>query len=233
MIVNGNRLELPQDQHFKNYAAVKKALINAGGKYKKNGFEFNHGAQEVYDGFLKGDQMNKKKEFQFFETPEDLSKHVLELADIKPHHIVLEPSAGRGALLKFCRASNVICVELDQRNSDALLNAGWTTIQGDFTGTYFDFQFDRIIANPPFTKGQDVAHVTKMVQHCKPGGRIVSIMSIGWQTKNDRKSTAFRNLLEDLDAQIIPVERGKFKESGTMVPTCIVVIDVKRPEGAG
>lgn len=34
MIPNGSRLELPSEQ-LTNYPQVKKALLNAGGKYKK------------------------------------------------------------------------------------------------------------------------------------------------------------------------------------------------------
>jgi hypothetical protein len=57
MTVNGNRLELPKKEHFSNYGAVKKALINAGGRYNKNGFCFKD-AQATYDSFLAGEVSN-------------------------------------------------------------------------------------------------------------------------------------------------------------------------------
>ena len=59
----------------------------------------------------------------------------------------------------------------------------------DWTGTFMGddflnpsewataFKYDRIIANPPFTKNQDIDHVMQMWNFLKPGGRIVSIMS--------------------------------------------------------
>lgn len=47
MIPNGNRLELPKDEVFSNYSQVRKCLINAGGKYKKCGFEFPESAESI------------------------------------------------------------------------------------------------------------------------------------------------------------------------------------------
>lgn len=36
--------------------------------------------------------------------------------------------------------------------------------------------YDLIVANPPFSKGQDMLHIMQMIKHLKPGGRIVSLM---------------------------------------------------------
>ncbi|GAG77997.1 unnamed protein product, partial [marine sediment metagenome] len=40
--------------------------------------------------------IDKKKEFQFFETPPDIVSQLIELAEIGIGHTCLEPSAGRG-----------------------------------------------------------------------------------------------------------------------------------------
>ena len=72
MIVNGNRLELPKDEQFSNYAAVKKCLLAAGGKYKKCGFEFSNNAKEVKSRLLGGEVINDKKKFQYYMASYDL-----------------------------------------------------------------------------------------------------------------------------------------------------------------
>lgn len=84
---------------------------------------------------------------------------------------------------------------------------------------------DRIVMNPPFTKAQDIAHVTAAFDALAPGGRVCSIMSRGWQHKTDRKSQEFRELVEAHGKVAIEYEAGQFYESGTMVPTCLVVLD--------
>lgn len=84
---------------------------------------------------------------------------------------------------------------------------------------------DHIVMNPPFTKAQDIAHVTAAFDALAPGGRVCSIMSRGWQHKTDRKSQEFRELVEAHGKVAIEYEAGQFYERGTMVPTCLVVLD--------
>lgn len=86
-------------------------------------------------------------------------------------------------------------------------------------------QLDRKIANPPFSKNQDIDHIRKMYECLKVGGRIVTIASKHWQISTNKKEAAFSEWLDKLDAEIIDVEAGEFKESGTSIATCIIVID--------
>ena len=54
MIPCGNRLELPKDWIFENYASVKTALTTAGGKYKRSGFEFKEDASVIKERLIGG-----------------------------------------------------------------------------------------------------------------------------------------------------------------------------------
>lgn len=227
MVVNGNRLELPQGDMFKNYAEVKSILTKAGGKYKKNGFEFAVDAQSIYARICGGEVVNDKKKYQFFATPDSLAKRVVDLAGIESRHVVLEPSAGQGALLKFINAEIVHAVELMKENVDVIHREfpHVNLICGDFLTVLGIQPYDRIVANPPFTKNQDIDHVKRMYEMLADGGRMVSIMSTSWVNGSQKKQQQFRDWLIKVGAEVIDVESGEFKESGTSIATKIVVIN--------
>ena len=74
------------------------------------------------------------------------------------------------------------------------------------------------------TKNQDIEHFMKMYSICNK--RVISIMSNHWRTSNNKKETVFREFLQDNNAQIIDIDAGEFKESGTNVASCLVVLDI-------
>ncbi len=226
MIVNGKRLELPKDEIFKNYVHVKKALIDAGGKYKKCGFEFSDNAQEVRNRLVGGEVINDKKKFQFFATPRALAEDLIELADIAKTHRVLEPSAGQGAISNLVRDIGAECVviELMPENAQALTRQGYDVINGCFLDQTTEEigLFDRIVANPPFTKNQDIEHIRKMHSFLSPSGKLVSMASKSWVAGSQKKQVAFREWLEGIGGTITDVDAGVFKESGTNIATVIV-----------
>ena len=86
--------------------------------------------------------------------------------------------------------------------------------------------FNAIIANPPFSKNQDIDHVMAMYECLAPvGSRLVSVTSTHWERCLGKKEAAFRRFLEDVGAEIYDIEAGTFAESGTQVGGKIVVID--------
>lgn len=231
--VEGDTLYLPpiSDGALTNYPEVRKALLNAGAKYKRNTFIFPSDAQPFVDRLCSGESINIKKEFQFFPTPADIADWLIELADLKAEHRILEPSAGQGAIIdaivRQFPEMMVECFEVMPENAAILEKHNSASVIGyDFLKTDIeDESFDRIIANPPFSKNQDIDHINDMFQCLKSGGRIVSVVSKHWQLSNNKKETEFREWLESADAEIHDIEAGKFKESGTMISCCIIVID--------
>jgi hypothetical protein len=226
MIPSGNRLELPKDEQFANYAQVKKALLTAGGKYKKCGFEFTDDAKAVQDRLIGGEVINDKKKYQFFATPLELAKRLIELADIQAHHSCLEPSAGQGAIadLMVSRSLNCVVVELMPENIKVLARKDHLPIEGDFLDKKPETfgTFDRIVANPPFTKNQDIDHIRHMYSMLKPGGKLVSMASKSWTFGSQKKQIAFRAWLNEIDATVTNIQAGAFKESGTSVGSVII-----------
>lgn len=228
MQINGNRLELPKDEVFKNYALVKKTLVKAGGKYVKNGFVFSGDVEELKARLSGGEKIDDKKKYQFFETPPKIAKLIIELAEIDSHDTVLEPSVGRGAIIKYLpKVSTLQIVELMPENCKALESQGYLVINEDFltlTTETLGGYFDKIVANPPFTNNQDIDHIMHMGSMLSQGGILVSVSSNSWRSGSMKKQIAFRDWLASKEHKIVELAAGEFKESGTSIATNIVVI---------
>lgn len=112
--VKDNVLKLPSEQLDRHiYDEVKKQLEAVGGKWKggkTQGFVFPDLADvnDVLTQLLNGkDYQQEKKDFQFFGTPEAVADRIVSHIDIiYDSSKVLEPSAGRGALIKAVRKRN-------------------------------------------------------------------------------------------------------------------------------
>ena len=163
----------------------------------------------------------------FFPTPESLAKRMAEIADLKPGMKVLEPSAGTGRLADAAKAkgAEVVAAEVDSRLRDILAKKGHTLVERDFTAMKPEASFDRILMNPPFEKGQDMAHVRAAYEHLKPGGKMVAIMGEGGFFRSDKQATEFRSWLDRVGGTSEKLPEGTFKESNTGVNTRLVVIE--------
>lgn len=232
--VDGLLVKLPDGQlDRKLYQIVAKQLQLIGGKWKggkTQGFLFSEDPTDYLAKLCAGESINLKKEFQFFATPDEVADRLVELACIEPGHIVLEPSAGQGAIIKAIHRAHpdteVDCYELMDLNRTFLEKLENVTIIGkDFIKEEKTIIYDRIIANPPFSKNQDIEHVTEMYERLEDGGRLVSIMSNHWRFASGKKEEAFKRFIEESGANVYDIEPGAFKESGTAISACIVVID--------
>lgn len=232
--VGDNCVFLPpiSDGVLPDYAEIRKALINAGGKYNKNKFEFPNDPMPYLLRITGGEKVNIKKEFQFFPTPLSLAKRMVEFADIDADvHTILEPSAGQGAIVNAILEAHpeavVHCFELMDINRTVLETIPNCVIIGeDFLKPEknTDIWFDRIIANPPFAKNQDIDHIREMYKRLNSGGILVTIASRHWYNASGKKEKEFHEWLLDIEAEIDMLDQGLFKESGTTVPTILLTI---------
>jgi len=162
---------------------------------------------------------------QLFPTPADLADRMVEDADLKPGQNVLEPSAGTGAIIdairrKLNHGTAITAVEInptlahrlaffDCLGADRVHPKDFLTCNGDLG------QFDRILMNPPFANGQDIAHIRHALTMLKPGGRLVAICANG-PRQNDQ--------LKPLGTwEVLPADT--FKEQGTSVNTALLVVE--------
>lgn len=236
--IQGNKVLLPEE-HLENYKDVRKALMDAGADYKRNTFVFPNEAQPYIDKLMDGLSINRKKETQFFATPPDIAEWMARELMNSSSDSILEPSAGQGALLdavytEAYKGGEVFYIEMDSINLSVLKKKyeGYSNFyhlhpeDNNFLKLDIENKFDRIIANPPFAKNQDIDHIYKMWAVLKPGGRIVTVASKHWQLSENKKEKAFKNWIEnEVEGTVYEIEAGRFKSSGTMVSTCIIVID--------
>lgn len=231
--VEGTTVKLPDTQlDRKLYQEVAKSLELIGGKWKGGkilGFVFATDPTDLLEEIANGEKRNLKKEFQFFATPEKLADELVFLADLKQHDTILEPSAGQGAIIKAInKVCDVVpdCFELMDVNTIILNKSGlrFNLIGADFLN-HSGKTYTKIIANPPFTKNQDIEHLNQMYECLAFGGRLVCITSESWVTGSQKKQVEFREWLDVIGAEVIDIERGTFKESGTMVGGKIIIIN--------
>jgi predicted RNA methylase len=209
------------------YTKVNKVLEAAGGKWdrKAKAHIFANDAEDRIDQIIVTGEVDlPKDEFEFFPTPLDVVQKVRELAQICEGMKILEPSAGRGALIKGLKGVEVHCVEKMPENAQYLretLEGEHFVVHADFLAVEPDPTYDLVLMNPPFSKRQDVKHVNHAAKFLKEGGRLVSVMSAGVEFRQDKLTQDFRESLTHIEK----LPEGAFKSSGTMVNTVIVVID--------
>jgi Methyltransferase small domain len=161
----------------------------------------------------------------FFETPEPLLQHLLELADLRDGQRVLEPSAGSGSIAQKLRSTcnNLSVIELNYTLRELLELKGFKVVAQDFLKHFKTY--DRIVMNPPFEKLHDIDHVRHAYSLLNANGRLVSVMSESVFFRRETKAESFRAWLEEVAARVENNPPDAFKASGTNVQTRTVVID--------
>lgn len=172
---------------------------------------------------------------QFYPTPPELAEYVVKLAEIKPHHRVLEPSAGRGALLKpLGRKTNILAIEIDENLANDLMADDYGyVINSSFEDAIKNGDvgqwFDRVIMNPPFGPRQlDIKHIRLAYDLLLPGGILVAIMSENDLFYDTPLTQRFNNFLESVNAHVEEVPMRSFLASGTRVDT--VIVKIRKPK---
>ena len=141
---------------------------------------------------------------------------------------VLEPSAGTGAIIdaihRSCPDVIVDCYELMPENKEILSKKDNIRILGDDFTKCDVAQYDKIIANPPFSKNQDIRHVRRMYECLNSGGVLAAITGPHWEFGSESECKDFRKWLDDNGGKKFEIEEGAFKESGTGTKTIAVIL---------
>jgi predicted RNA methylase len=241
-VITNNELRLTGQLDRNVYVEVNAALEGIGGEWsrKVKAHLFAGSPADALDQILvDGGFHDTKRDFQQFFTPPALAERVVKLANVRGK-TVLEPSAGEGALVVEAfrhGAAHVVAVEVHKDTANKCEDA-WRPIVSeaqsgevvisDFLEWSRTMQsmkrcFDRIVMNPPFTRQQDIAHVSRAFELLSPEGHLVAIMSAGAKFRTTRVAEDFRALvgrhgtMEDLPA-------SSFRQSGTDVRAVLVAL---------
>lgn len=228
-VIQGNTVFLPQTQlDRKVYVEVNKCLESIGGKWnrKAKGHVFGDKPTDLLDNLiLTGETTDLKKEYQYFPTPKAVVRMMVELAEIRPSDLLLEPSAGQGAILdEFPTRNPYVAIELSPNNIKVLRDKGYSVAQCDFLTHNPPDGYDKIIMNPPFSRQQDIDHILHAFDLIEDGGILVSVVSESPFFRSNKKSVEFREFLDKNDAEVTTLPEGAFKDSGTMVRTRIIKV---------
>lgn len=233
----------------KLYVKVNDVLEALGGKWnrKLKGHVFEDAQHDALEAViltgLYSSPADAKQLFGVFETPPDLALALVSFArldDLRDKDgesrdlRILEPSVGSGRLLDALNAIRdeywddvVVCVELQEerfwpdlehRLIDELYFGDFLEMDAAKLG-----EFDVAIMNPPFAKQADIAHVRHAFSLLKPGGQLAAIMSPGFTFRTDKKSRAFKDLVEEF-GHWHKNPPGSFKSEGTAVETVMVFL---------
>lgn len=229
----------------KAYTSVDKVLQALGGKWSKKQqshvFVGEEPAEERIERVLAtGTVTLVRDDLAFFPTPPKLAYRLATAAEVERGDTVLEPSAGMGALVEaaiYLGAAEVRCVERDATMRRALEDkfcASRAKVLVSGHDDFFDYrgdtrgQIDRVLMNPPFKKvgrGNHIDHVRHAHSLIRPGGRLAAIMPSGVTFREDRQHKEFRDFVKHYGGTITMLPEGSFKESGTGVNTCLVVVE--------
>ena len=228
-IINENSLILSGQLDRKLYLKTNEVLVLAGGKWdrKTKSHLFKSNVSDIIDQIILTEEILNPQEFGYFPTPEIIVKQMIDLANISPEMLILEPSAGQGAIAKeIAKTNKVDCVEILQEYTDILSNENIynKVINNDFLDITPTPIYDRVVMNPPFSKQADIKHVLHALKFLKPNGLLVSVMSASVCFRENALTKEFRELVNN-NGRIIPLPENSFKLSGTNVNTVLVCID--------
>lgn len=232
--VEGNILFLPSKLDRKDYLTVNKVLESLGGKWNRKAKghifpeEFNL-AEMLNAALVTGEFCDSQKEYQFYPTPREVALQMCEMTELSEFSRVLEPSCGDGRLADVIaehHPASLLGVELNPKMCQKTADKPYRVIEGDFLklGRADLGSFDRIVMNPPFSKKQEIDHISHAYDLLEDGGILVSVASEGVFFREDRKTAEFRSFLKEHKAVDFRLREGAFRESGTAVPTRLIKI---------
>lgn len=227
-----NKLVLPQkwfsENLYKKISEFLKTFDCVRSKLGKRVCYINNGdftCQQILEIGEKLNGISLSEKFDFYPTPKKIVDKVIELAEIKDNLDILEPSAGKGDLIKNISNCRIVAIEKNQVLSSILKAQNkYSTVLNMGFEEYKYGVFDRVIMNPPFSQRLDAKHITKAFnEHLKICGVLVAIHSSSITSATDKYSKEFQSLCNKYMVERVNLDSGEFKESGkgTMVTSCI------------
>jgi 16S rRNA G966 N2-methylase RsmD len=222
--IQEDRVILPPTQlDRKLYTDTMKVLTEYGGKWsrKDGAILIKAGTKEKLLQALDTGEVKREKVIrQAFYTPDHIAQELCIFAKPPRANRLLEPSAGGGSLVQAARSlfsvETVTMFEIDATEAEALRHKSFTSKNDevlcvDFLTQDAKSNYDLVLLNPPFQKGQALKHVKHALRFVAPGGVLAAIVP--------------NNFTEEfpgwkVETQHIPA--GAFSESGTEIATKMI-----------
>lgn len=235
----GHLARITQQLDRADYVRVQKVLKAVEAPWVRglqaHAFSAGTDARAVIDKVIVTGSVDTARDVGWFATPPKLAAALAALCEIGHESIVLEPSAGEGALVEAARrrgAKKVYAVERDRVRRARLYGRG-----DDVSVLEWDDFLDaapralgvnRVLMNPPFCKvgkGDHLDHVLHAFACLVPGGRLAAILPAGVEFRQDRRHAGFRSWVAERGGEITRLPSGSFKASGTSVEAVTLVVD--------
>lgn len=166
------------------------------------------------------------KDLQYYPTPMDVVRRVLEECYLQEGKKVLEPSCGCGRIMDGLRQEKqnvkVLGCEVDPARAQEARDKGHKVITANFLTMLppdsEDQKFDWVIMNPPFYGKHYAKHIEHALKFLKEDGVLVSILPATARYDHGLiEKMGYKNNWFDLPF-------GSFRESGTNINTSVVKI---------
>ena len=166
------------------------------------------------------------KDYTKFFTPDDVANYMVSILypipsqfnDFANTDIVLEPSAGNGALVKalkrYSERLTVIAIEIDPAHKLELKEIADSTIISDIFNYDLDLgiKADAALANPPFGHEDEIdGHLRRICEMVKYHSDIVTIVPQDYHLQYPHHVYPINNWATNNDGTVTPIKIIKFK----------------------
>jgi len=220
------------------YERTNKVLVALGGRWerKAKAHVFDSDPRDVIATALDEGSITTARDLGYFPTPTSLARSLVVRAGIRPGDVVVEPSAGEGAIVAelIAEGADVRAVEVDGGRVATLRGrfSGLDVLQRDWLQTHPSMlnvpRIDAIVMNPPFRlEGRaqaDVDHVSYALDCVREGGSLVAVMSAGVTFRQTSAARQLRARVEAMGGSFEPLPEGAFKASGTDVRAVVLTV---------
>ncbi|MDR2115734.1 MAG: DUF4942 domain-containing protein [Planctomycetaceae bacterium] len=169
---------------------------------------------------------------EFYPTPKDLAHRMAAMVNRDGRDTtVLEPSAGKGDLIKALynyKSLDIDAIEIDSDLRGILKADKIRVVHDDFLTFNTLKRYNYILMNPPFSCGDK--HLTKALSLLVPGGKCICLLNVATldNTYSHLRKTV-KQQLEEWGAEIETIP-GAFKDAERKTDVDVSLICVTRPE---
>lgn len=140
---------------------------------------FDYEPIEVLNQIIYTGVVPEQASYQFYPTKGSIGQEAAARLDIRDGLRYCEPSAGTGDLAQFLPKESTLCIELADVRAKVLEAKGYNVLKADFLKWADENpseKFDRILLNPPFSKGRALTHLQAAASLLAADGRLVAIL---------------------------------------------------------